>query len=453
MSKATKASPDPAEAYRLSIDLLKANSTAHGFLASPIDRRNYRAVWARDGCISSVAAYISGDEELIETARRTLHTLADHQADNGQVPSYLTVDAEGNIGEVNYGGLGEVTSIDSSLWFMFACHSVFRQRGEVEFVEHPLYVKYREVIRYLLSIDANSCGLLEIPIAGDWSDILNRSYHVLYDEVLWFRALFGAAELSRDSSHDEDARYYAGAAERVWCRLNDDFWWDSAGTMRRVAEKYMIHNDLPLDSELHYYQSHLTPFLNTWSGRFDAFANVLAAVMGVAPPYRIEAIVQRVIDSGLDRPYPLRVLDPPIEESDPDAYQLRFSEEAPYDYHNGGIWPLAGGFWVALLARLGRRDEAEAALHRLAAALTLSDEDSGEWGFHEYMHGLTHEPKGTRRLSWSGAAYILAYHAHVHGEFAYFAEHGMSPVEEAREIAGNENEECSRLQAGGEDRR
>lgn len=422
---------DPAEAYRRSIELLKANSTPHGFLASSMDRRNYRSVWARDGCICAVAAYISGDEELIETARRTLHSLADHQADNGQVPSYMTVNGGGGIGEVNYGGLGEVTSIDSSLWFMFACHSVFRQRGEEEYVEHPLYEKYREVIRYLLSIDANSCGLLEIPIAGDWSDILNRSYHVLYDEVLWFRALYSASELSRDGGHEEEARNYAAAAARVRSRLNEDFWWDSADTMKRVAEKYKIHNELPLDRELPYYQSHLTPFLNNWSGRFDAFANVLAAVMSVAPPDRTEIIVQRVIDSGLDRPYPIRVLDPPIEESDPDAYQLRFSEESPYDYHNGGIWPLAGGFWVALLARLGRREEAEAALQRLAAALCPNVDKSGNWGFHEYMHGRTFEPMGTPQMSWNAAAYVLAHHAQVHDEFACFAELLEGPLEKS----------------------
>ena len=371
---------DPEEAYTRALGQLRANSSRHGFLAAPHDRRNYRSIWARDGCLCAVAAYVSGDAALIDTARRTLRTLAAHQAPNGQVPSYLQVGADDSLGEVNYGGYGEVTGIDSSLWFIFACHSVFRQAGEHEFVEHPLHDRYREVIRYLSSIDANSCGLLEIPIAGDWSDILNRSYHVLYDEVLWFRALFGCAELARDAGHADDATRYARMAEQVWLRLNEDFWWDSRETVERVAARYMIRNALPQDPRLRYYQSHLTPFLNTWSHRFDALANVLAALMGVAPADRVEAIVHGVQERGLDRPYPLRVLDPPIREGDPDAYQLRLSDEPPYQYHNGGIWPLAGGFWVTLLAQLGHREEAAKALGRLGAALRLSRPGEEPWG-------------------------------------------------------------------------
>lgn len=424
-----------ARAYERAIDRLKQNSCPHGFLASPQQRRNYRAVWARDGCICAVAAYVSGDEALMDTARRTLHTLADHQAENGQVPSYLAVGADDAIVEVNYGGLGQVTSIDSSLWFLFACHSVFRQSGEHEFVEHPLHRRYREVLRYLRSLDANSCGLLEIPIAGDWSDILNRSYHVLYDEVLWFRALFGAAELAWGAGKRGDAVAYAGLAERVWRRLNEDFWWDSRETVERVARDYMIRNTLPQEPRLAYYQSHLTPFLNSWYERFDAFANVLAALVGVAPRERSAAIVERVTRDELDRPYPLQVLEPPIRETDPDAYQLRISDEPPFGYHNGGIWPLAGGFWVALLAQLGRSDQADRALTDLARALRLSPEGEPPWGMYEYIHGRTLEPKGTRHLSWNAAAYVLGYHAHVCGEQAYFAQTDRDPMQVVQEIA------------------
>ena len=41
---------------------------------------------------------------------------------------------------------------------------------------------------WLSAHDSNTDGLLEIPEAGDWTDLFGRSYHVLYDEVLWYRA-------------------------------------------------------------------------------------------------------------------------------------------------------------------------------------------------------------------------------------------------------------------------
>ncbi len=410
------------EAFRRSLDQLRQNAEEHGFLASPADRHNYRAIWGRDGAICAVAAYLSGDEHLIEIAQQTLRTLARHRADNGQIPSYLIADEQGGIAEVNYAGYGEITSIDTSLWFMIACHSVFRQSHEHEFVDHPLFGTYREVIRYLLAIDANSCGLLEIPIAGDWSDILNRSYHVLYDQVLWFRALLGAAHLARHADEMRDHDYYADLAHKVCDRLNADFWWDDAKTVRRVAERYKIRNDLPDTPNFPFYQSHLAPFLNNWYHRFDAFGNVLAAVMGVADDTRSAAIARQIDERGLDDPFPLRVLDPPIEESDPDAHQLRLCDEPPFVYHNGGAWPLAGGFRVMHLVQLGRTDDARGALHRLAEALRAPDPDGNAWGFMEYFHGRTGEPMGTRHLSWNAASYLFAYHAVIEGKFPGFAE-------------------------------
>ncbi|HVU24638.1 MAG TPA: glycoside hydrolase 100 family protein [Opitutus sp.] len=411
------------EARRRSLDQLKRNACPYGFLASPVDQRNYRAIWSRDGCICAVAAYVSGDDELVESARRTLLTLAGHQADNGQVASYLLVDEHDRIHHANYGGWGEITSIDSSLWFLIACQSAFMRRKESEFIDDPLYETYRRVFRYLFAIDANSCGLLEIPIAGDWTDILNRSYHVLYDEVLWYRALRSGARLAEHAAAGRDRDRYDRAARCVRDRLNHEFWWDNPDTVARVAKRYKIRHDLPAQPDFHFYQSHLAPFLNDWFERFDSFANVLAALLGVASPERTDAIVREVCARGLDRPYPLRVLDPPIREKDPDSYRLLISEEAPFVYHNGGVWPLAGAFWVMLLALLGRTDDARDALHRVASALELPATDDDRWGFYEHLHGQTGEAMGTRDLSWNGAGYLLAYHALIKGEFPAFTVH------------------------------
>lgn len=410
------------EARKRSLTQLRRNADAKGFLASPVDRRNYRAIWGRDGSICAAAAYLCGEEDLIENARATLRTLSKHRGENGQIPSYVVVGPDAEVSEINYGGLGEITSIDTSLWFIITCQSVFRQRREKEFVDDPLFDTYREVMRYLMAIDANSCGLLEIPIAGDWTDILNRSYHVLYDEVLWYRALQGAAELAKHAGEEEHHERFTRLADRVHKRINEDFWWDRSDTVERVAKKYKLRNELPEKPNFKYYQSHLTPFLNDWFQRFDAFANVLAGVMGVATPERARIIVQQVFDKKLDQPYPLRVLDPPIEESDPDAYRLRLSDEPPYAYHNGGIWPLAGGFWVMLLAGLGEKAEALGALETLADALHQPTRDGKQWGFFEYFHGRSGKPMGVQNLTWNGASYLFAYHAAVEGRLPGFAE-------------------------------
>ncbi|MCZ7665947.1 MAG: hypothetical protein M5U34_01245 [Chloroflexi bacterium] len=43
------------------------------------------------------------------------------------------------------------------------------------------------VMDWLSAHDSNNDALLEIPEAGDWTDLFGRSYNVLYDEVLWYR--------------------------------------------------------------------------------------------------------------------------------------------------------------------------------------------------------------------------------------------------------------------------
>ena len=44
----------------------------------------------------------------------------------------------------------------------------------------------------------------------------------------------------------------------------------------------------------------------------------------------------------------------------------RHRQNLEYRYHNGGVWPFAVGFWVMVLASLGKRRQAQRALSALA---------------------------------------------------------------------------------------
>ncbi len=399
------------EAYQKSLDLLRRNCTRHGIIAAPDDLQyNYNAIWGRDGSICAAAAFLSDDPEVEENGIKTLRTLADHQGANGQIPSYLKVDKDGNIREIVYGGLGNVTSIDSNLWFLIAAYTAFRDYDRQEFVEDKLFNVYSAALRHLQSIDSDCCGLLEIPAAGDWSDILDRSYHVLYDQVLWYRAVNCTARLFEERDDKETCRQLRSRARTIHERLNSEFWWDREA-IELARNNYFIRNPIPDDKEFPYYQSYLQPFDNRWFHRFDSFGNVLACLMGVAPQERCRTIIQRVFDHQLNQPHPLRVLDPPVSPGDDDWYKIYKSKEQPYDYHNGGIWPLAGGFWVVLLAAVGQTNQALQELVRLAGTMRVGKEDEDPWQFYEYFHGKTGEPKGRPQQSWNAAAFIFAYKA------------------------------------------
>jgi glycogen debranching enzyme len=104
--------------------------------------------------------------------------------------------------------------------------------------------------------------------------------------------------------------------------------------------------------------------------------------------------------------YPLAAVGNPIQTDDPlwRRYVERHGQNYPHQYHNGGIWPFIGGFWVLLLARLGLMDEARRALAELAAANREQD-----WQFNEWFHGESGAAMGMPGQSWNAALYVLAY--------------------------------------------
>jgi glycogen debranching enzyme len=81
----------------------------------------------------------------------------------------------------------------------------------------------------------------------------------------------------------------------------------------------------------------------------------------------------------------------------------RHRQNLEYRYHNGGVWPFIGAFWVMALAGVGRRVEAREQLHKLAQLNSLN-----QWEFNEWFHGQTGEASGMPGQSWNAAMYLLA---------------------------------------------
>jgi glycogen debranching enzyme len=84
----------------------------------------------------------------------------------------------------------------------------------------------------------------------------------------------------------------------------------------------------------------------------------------------------------------------------------RHRQNIVHQYHNGGLWPFVGGFWVMALARLGLQEQARAELGKLAQANALDD-----WRFTEWFHGRTLAPMGMAGQSWNAATFLLAKRA------------------------------------------
>jgi len=81
----------------------------------------------------------------------------------------------------------------------------------------------------------------------------------------------------------------------------------------------------------------------------------------------------------------------------------RHRQNHPHQYHNGGIWPFIGGFWVMTLASLGLQEEAREQLVGVARA-----NEAAGWRFTEWFQGQTLQPMGMPGQSWNAAAFLCA---------------------------------------------
>jgi hypothetical protein len=146
-----------------------------------------------------------------------------------------------------------------------------------------------------------------------------------------------------------------------------------------------------------------------YADRLDTLGNLLAILFGVADRRKADNILDYIQGCGLDQPFPVCALYPPINPGEKDwrdYYRVR-NLNLPHHYHNGGAWPFIGAFYVAALMQAGRKEEAALQLSRLAGMNRQGR--TREWGFNEWFHGLSGQPMGYDCQSWSAAMYIYAH--------------------------------------------
>ncbi len=371
-----------SQAAAASLELLERNLTPHGILAAlptpAAVARRYTRIFGRDAAICVLAMCGSGVAALEEGAVASLDALGAQQAANGQIPKY--VDPQGQDADFWYLGC-----IDATLWWLIAVDHV-RRHGKVEPQKWAAPVAL--ALQWLRAQEHQRFWLLQQNEASDWADIMPRSGYVLYTNALWYdvKRRFGLAQ--QDETHHH------------FNHLFHPFQRDLPQYHRaRLLQHYARRGQRspPL------YFSFVN--LATMGEEGDVFGNLLAILCGLADEAAGHRIVQAVRTAQAAEPYPVRVTLQVLSRNDPlwRAYMGRHQQNQPHQYHNGGLWPFVGGFWVLALARLGRSDLAWRALEQLAAVNALDG-----WRFTEWFHGKTLQPGGMAGQSWNAATLLLA---------------------------------------------
>jgi glycogen debranching enzyme len=353
------------EAYEKALKVLDLCSTSRGFYAA---YPGYKGVWSRDSMIMSLGASLIIDKYR-GMFEKSLITLAKGQSAKGQIPNAVMYNGR----KIDY------KSIDSSLWFVIG-HYVFRDK-----FGGKLFKKFRKnierAINWLSYQDMGEDGLLEQLPTTDWQDAFPHRYgHTINTQALWFKVL------KLIGNYKE-----ANRVKEVCNNSKDDGLWNGN---YYIPWRWKNHNKYLERGE--------------W---FDSLGNLLAIVFELADKRKSLKILDYIKKKGIDRPYPIKAIDPPIRKGSRDWQDYFEDAEArtPYHYSNGGIWTFIGGFYVLALLKVGRKDEARKQLSRLAEANLLSP------GFAEWLDGKSGRPgvsgDGSKdgNQGWNAGMYILAY--------------------------------------------
>lgn len=375
--------------YQKAVELLFCCSSEHGFLAAAHDEANYKRVWARDGVICGLAALASADENLIDTFKKTLETLANHQHKNGTIPSNVLIDND-NI-DVSYGGLAG--RVDAVTWFIIGVCQFGFQTNNRDFVlryEANIY----KCLELMESWEFNNKHLMYVPLSGNWADEYITDGYVLYDQLLRIWAL---KSFNYFIQNIELTAKIEKIINQVVVNFTDDVFGEKYH--QKAFNEAKITEFMPCSFSPAGYK---TPF--------DAFGNSLALMLDVGSSDFQNKILKYSLH--LSEQTNLQLLPafwPPIQPTDLDWHLLKNNckyefRNQPNEFHNGGTWPMVNGFFGIALLHKGKIDQANILLENINGANEIED-----FGFYENFNTETQKPNGVRGCAWSAAATVILH--------------------------------------------
>jgi len=399
------------ECYVKAEEVLLRNVTKFGFKAS---FKYYNSVWARDGVIACLGANLTDNEKLVEASKRTIESLGKLQSETGQIPNVLILNEEGTrVEKVSW------YAVDAVAWWIIGVWNHFFTTQDENFLRE-MWPKLKKAYFWLRCQQNDDSALLSSCEAADWMDSsIARRGKVLYNNCLWFKAVECINQLAKILGETEVYNH-----ERIKEMINV-FFWPTERSINMVADSGFVWRTDWYEESIHPEREHYTNFISFewYEGRCDVLANVLTIIFNIADKEKKKKIIEYFYKKRLSNPYPIKVLNPPVWVSsyawNPkiDVYRPNQVHNIPFQYHNAGIWPYVGGFYVLALTKSNEKKKAKTELKKLAEANKVGKEI--EWEFNEWLHGKTGKPMGAVLQSWSAAGYLIAYKAVMEGEIVF----------------------------------
>lgn len=327
--------------------------------------------------MAGIAGLLLHDPVITAGLVATLEGLRDTQGPEGQIASNFEI-RDGQPPLVSFGSLAP--RVDGATWYLVGVALAAKQ-GAI--APGDFEASVRAAIRVLNALEYNGRHLIYVPTGGNWADEYIYDGYILYDQVLraWALRLLG-------DTYGEPA--WTQKAHDIATRIDASYWPEP-----RSLPCHPIASFSPVSRR----------------AIFDLAACSLLALTGLVPAMSdaaLDWITREFVDLGALPP----AFHPVIIEGDPDwpalrRYHLHEFRNHPYEYHNGGVWPIWLGWLALALAQTGRA----AALDALTATLSVRITSGDGYGFEEYFHGRTGESLGTPQMAYSATGLIFLEHA------------------------------------------
>ncbi|MCC6929880.1 MAG: hypothetical protein IT359_12940 [Gemmatimonadaceae bacterium] len=357
-----------------SLALLRDLCGPHGILASRAATANYRAVFARDAVMAGVAGLLLRDPVVTAGLVRTLEHLRQLQGAEGQVPSNYEMRDAG--AHVSFGTLAP--RLDAATWYLMGI-ALAARAGAIN------AAAWREsaerAVHCLQAIEYNGRHLMYVPTGGNWADEYIFEGYILYDQVLraWALRLLAATY---------DVPAWRAKAGHIADTISERFF---------ASEKAGAQQPIAAFTPVRRFEM------------FDLAACALLAASGIAPQ-RAQQALAWIDEAFLAQGKLPPAFDPVIEEGDAEwpalrRYHLHGFRNRPYEYHNGGIWPIWLG-WLALGQVQGGHHDALARLRQTAHRALGS---ANGFAFEEYLHGRTGVALGTPHMAYTATGILFLH--------------------------------------------
>ena len=354
----------------------------------------YPEPYTRDLMIASLGMLVSGCEELIQSLRSVLETLAANQSPLGLIPSL--VHEPDNLG-----------ASDTTPLFLIGLALYRETTGERSFLDDAA----RKALLWMEYQSPDDSVMVAQQPTSDWRDEQWVWGYGLYVNTLVYTSLM---------LHGQEER----AAELK--KLMNRF--EVTGSRRH----HHVHSSLGLKNKPYFA---LYSYKLNRSERFDLLGNSLAILSGLASPSRAKRLVTWIESecNQMRRTGDLVGNLPPcffpyIRKDDPD-WRSRYEEfNLPGEYHNGGIWPFICGFYVAALVAADRLHLAKKRLFDLTELVRPTREKDVAFGFNEWIRAQDGAVQGQDWQTWSAAMYLYAVEAVKRGETPYFTAIRTAPI-------------------------